>query len=273
MVLGKNITQYDVEYNPDLLDPIPRSKGRKAITNGELPKFYGYDIWNFYEVSWLGRTGKPEVRIATISITSDSEYIVESKSVKLYLNSFNNTVFENEEAVQSAIASDIANATAGDVQLILYPLTKLSNTPLINFGSSCLDDLDVECNIYDLAPELLDGAFDTNNVVSETLHSNLLKSNCLVTNQPDWASVEISYTGPKIDHKKLLQYIISFRNHNEFHEQCIEHIFYDLTRFGTPSELSVYGRYTRRGGIDINPVRCSFPCDLSKINILRHVRQ
>lgn len=274
MFLGQNITEYSKSYDPELLDPIPRSTGRDAISaNGTLPKFYGFDIWNFYEVSWLGPKGKPEVRVAMLSVGADSEFLVESKSVKLYLNSFNSTVFESADNVQMAISRDVAKATNGDVQVAMYTLEQLQNTPLINFSSLCIDDLDIECSIYEHSSSLLQGAADVDNIATESIHSNLVKSNCLVTNQPDWASIEISYTGPKINHEKLLQYLVSFRNHNEFHEQCIEQIFSDITNYCSPTDLTVYGRYTRRGGIDINPLRSSKPYDISQTNILRHIRQ
>jgi 7-cyano-7-deazaguanine reductase len=267
--LGKKV-EYDPYYNPEKLFPIPRKGKRDEIDIPEKLPFYGVDIWNHYEVSWLNAKGKPIVALAEISYDCTSPFIIESKSMKLYFNSFNNTKFNSVEEVQETIKKDIEIKILSPVTVRILPLDELQNKPLsINFDGICLDKLDIECSIY-----LTDASYliTENNIVTETLHSNLLKSNCLVTHQPDWGSVQINYKGKKINHEGLLRYIISFRNHNEFHEQCIERIFMDILRHCQPDELTVYGRYTRRGGLDINPFRSTkkFP---ESVNNLRLIRQ
>ena len=261
--LGKSSSYVD-QYDAALLFPIARRSKRDEIgLTGTLP-FFGADLWTAYELSWLNPRGKPQLALARITVPAESTHIVESKSVKLYLNSFNNSVFADATAVQTRLREDLSSAiwqggnimSSVGVQLVLPQ--DFDKEPVHELDGLNLDRLDLECTHYQPAPELLTAQF--NEVpVTETLASQLLKSNCLVTGQPDWGSVRISYTGPQIDQAGLLQYIVSFRNHNEFHEQCVERIFMDIWRACKPSKLEVYARYTRRGGVDINPWRTSHP--------------
>lgn len=261
--LGKSSSYVD-QYDAALLFPIARRSKRDEIgLTGTLP-FFGADLWTAYELSWLNPRGKPQLALARITVPAESTHIVESKSVKLYLNSFNNSVFADASAVQTRLREDLSAAIWQDgavmssvgVQLVLPQ--DFDKEPVHELDGLNLDRLDLECSHYQPAPELLT-AQSNEAPVTETLTSQLLKSNCLVTGQPDWGSVRISYTGPQIDQAGLLQYIVSFRNHNEFHEQCVERIFMDIWRRCKPSKLEVYARYTRRGGVDINPWRTSHP--------------
>ncbi len=250
--LGKK-AEYDPHYNPDKLFPIPRKGKRDEIGVPDNLPFFGFDLWNHYEVSWLNEKGKPIAALAEISYGCETPCIIESKSMKLYFNSFNNTNFKDAHTVEAIVKKDLEERVGGPVFVKISPLTNLSDNKLfVGFNGECLDELDIECSSYEVNPSLLTHEEE---LVEETLFSNLLKSNCLVTNQPDWGSVQISYKGKKINRKGLLQYIVSFRNHNEFHEQCIERIFMDIMNYCNPEELTVYGRYTRRGGLDINPYR------------------
>ena len=261
--LGK-ASAYTDQYDPTLLFPIPRAGKRAEIGIADIPPFFGADLWTAFEVSWLNLRGKPQVALVHFTIPCESPNIVESKSFKLYLNSFNNTRFADASEVQARLRADISEAvwrgaphpaTVG-VKLIAPEL--FDQEPVHELDGLSLDRLDVECTRYQPAPDLLKAQFDEA-PVTEVLTSNLLKSNCLVTGQPDWGSVQIRYTGPQIDQEGLLQYIVSFRNHNEFHEQCVERIFMDLWTHCKPIKLMVYARYTRRGGLDINPLRTSHP--------------
>lgn len=247
-------TQYDSAYNPDRLCPIPRESKRIeiGIDPSALP-FIGYDCWNHYEVSWLNAKGKPIIATAEIFYDCNSPCIVESKSLKLYFNSFNNTPFNSIEEVEAIIKKDLEQRIQSEVTIIITPINEKKAGQLNNsFDGTCIDNLDIDCSVYIVNPDFLS---TTEEIVEETLYSDLLKSNCLVTNQPDWGSVQIIYKGNKINRESLLRYIVSFRNHNEFHEQCIERIFVDILNRCKPDELTVYGRYTRRGGLDINPFR------------------
>ena len=235
--LGRHI-DYPREYDASLLFPIARSLGRDAlgISANALP-FAGIDRWHAYELSWLDARGKPRVATATFEVPADSPNLVESKSLKLYLNSFNASRFDNDDAVRDAIARDLSNAAGAPVK--------------VAFG---LPDIAIES--YG-PPDASLLACDANDDADETLSSALLKSNCPVTGQPDWASVRISYRGPRIDRAGLLRYLVSFRDHAEFHEQCVERIFVDVLARCRPRQLSVEARYTRRGGLDINPWRAT----------------
>lgn len=253
MELGKK-SEYDAHYNPNKLFAIARAEKRNeiGIDANDLP-FVGYDVWNHYEVSWLNAKGKPIVAMAELIYDCASPFLIESKSLKLYFNSFNNTQYETLADVAHIIQHDLSLCLQTDVSVRLQELASLKiSTVNVSFHGESLDQLDVACSEYTVNPDFLTVS-DT--VVNESLFSDLLKSNCLVTYQPDWGSVLIEYQGPKIDRAGLLQYLVSFRNHNEFHEQCIERIFMDIMRRCRPSELTVYGRYTRRGGLDINPYR------------------
>jgi 7-cyano-7-deazaguanine reductase len=261
--LGKSSAYVD-QYDATLLFPIPRAVKRQEIGVTGAAPFFGADMWTAYELSWLNPRGKPQVALVHFTIPCESVNIVESKSFKLYLNSFNNTRFADAAEVLTRLRADINEAVwrgavvQSSVGVKLIAPEQFDREPIYELDGLSLDRLDVECTRYQPAPDLLRAAVDEASV-EEVLVSNLLKSNCLVTGQPDWGSVQISYTGPQIDHEGLLLYIVSFRNHNEFHEQCVERIFMDLWTRCKPSKLTVYARYTRRGGLDINPLRTSYP--------------
>jgi 7-cyano-7-deazaguanine reductase len=274
--LGK-VAAYADQYDATLLFPIPRAPKRQEVgLNPAALPFFGVDMWTAYELSWLNLRGKPQVALAHISIPCETLNIVESKSFKLYLNSFNNSRFADAEQVLACLRADLnAVVWAGavvqaSVAVRLVLPEQFEREPLYELEGLRLDRLDVECTQYQPAPELL-RTLDNEGTVNEVLVSNLLKSNCLVTGQPDWASVQISYTGAPIVQEGLLQYLVSFRNHNEFHEQCVERIFMDIWQRCQPMQLTVYARYTRRGGLDINPFRTSQPQTLPANT--RHARQ
>jgi 7-cyano-7-deazaguanine reductase len=229
--------------------------------------FFGADLWTAFELSWLTPRGKPQVAIAHITVPCETPNIVESKSFKLYLNSFSNSVFSSVDEVRDRIRADVGEAvwrgasTQGSIGVKLLLPYDFGAQAVEELDGVNLDRLDIECTQYTPAPELLAAAF-AEKPVDEALVSNLLKSNCLVTGQPDWGSVQIRYSGPQIDQGGLLRYLVSFRNHNEFHEQCVERIFMDIWSRCKPVKLVVYARYTRRGGLDINPLRTSHPSAL-----------
>lgn len=263
--LGKE-TRYINQYNPGLLYPIPRQAAREplGLTAASLP-FKGVDIWNAYEVSWLNARGKPLVRLAEFRVPADSASIIESKSFKLYLNSFNLTRFDNEAEVVARLQQDLSQAAVAAVAVQLYSVEQ--GLYPRSLEGECLDDLDIEVQHYTPAPELLTS--DPQQPVEETLVSHLLKSNCPVTGQPDWASVQIHYRGPKIDREGLLVYLISYREKGDFHEACVEQIFCDLQQSCAPELLSVYARYVRRGGLDINPFRSTEQLVPDNLRLLR----
>ena len=269
------VTEYKSQYDASLLQGVPRSLNRDELkleaTN--LP-FLGCDLWNIYELSWLNGKGKPMVATGVVKVPFDSDNLIESKSFKLYLNSFNQTKFDNVESVQQYLIKDLSACANKPVTVELNADMSNFNEKLGNFTGECIDNLDIEVDNYQFTATLLTDLCLTESI-TETLHSHLLKSNCLITSQPDWGSVEISYTGKKIDREKLLRYLISFRQHNEFHEQCVELIYCDLMKFGKIDSLSVYARYTRRGGLDINPYRCSKDIEsrYSSLNNIRLLRQ
>ncbi|MGV2291757.1 NADPH-dependent 7-cyano-7-deazaguanine reductase QueF [Trinickia sp. YCB016] len=267
MELGKK-SNYESKYNPAKLFGIDRKTKRHEIgITGNLP-FHGYDVWNHYEVSWLTPKGLPRVAIAHIVVPCDSPNVIESKSLKLYFNTLNNTSFANAEEVESITSRDLSACAAAPVLVKLDALDNhASLMPGIPAGTS-IDGQDILIDHYHVDRHLLRTCDES---ISETLHSNLLKSNCLVTGQPDWGTLCISYDGRRIDRASLLKYIVSFRDHEEFHEQCVERIFKDIWDQCAPSRLTVGARYTRRGGIDINPVRSSEP--LPEILNVRLVRQ
>ncbi len=261
--LGQTSAYVD-QYDAGLLFPLPRETKRREIgISGSVP-FLGADLWTAFELSWLNPRGKPQVALAHITVPCESTHIVESKSFKLYLNSFNNTAFASADAVRDRIRADVSAAiwhggplqSSAGVRLVLPE--QFEREKVQELDGLSIDRLDVECTRYQPAPDLLTAALDEK-PVDETLVSHLLKSNCLVTGQPDWGSVQISYSGPQIDQAGLLQYIVSFRNHNEFHEQCVERMYMDIMSRCKPTKLAVYARYTRRGGLDINPWRTSHP--------------
>jgi 7-cyano-7-deazaguanine reductase len=268
--LGKK-AEYDPHYNPDKLFPILRKINRDKILIPEKLPFFGFDIWNHYEVSWLNKKGKPVVGLAKIIYDCHSPYLIESKSMKLYFNSFNNTEIENSEALQVIIKTDLENRLGASVVVKIILIKNIKEEKVLSgFPGICIDDIDIDCALYTLNPSYLHSESEN---VSEILCSNLLKSNCLVTNQPDWGSIQIAYEGRKINHEGLLRYIVSFRNCNEFSETSIERIFMDIMKYCQPNKLTVYGRFTRRGGIDINPCRSTNKTVASDEMNLRLCRQ
>jgi len=265
------LSNYDPHYNPERLFAIPRAGKRTEIgvDPNKLP-FYGFDYWNHYEVSWLNEKGKPMVAVAEILYDCTTPYLIESKSMKLYFNSFNNTPFKSIDEVKNTLERDLSQYVGGKVAVRMISLKEKELAHLESaFTGECIDELDVNCSVYLVEPNCLTVE---NTMVEEQLYSDLLKSNCLVTHQPDWGSVQISYKGQKINREGLLKYLVSFRDHNEFHEQCIERIFIDIMQRCKPKELSVYGRYTRRGGLDINPYRSTAKVTAQGLN-QRLVRQ
>lgn len=255
--LGKKSTHTD-QYTADLLFPVLRQNKRSELHIIDFLPFKGFDLWTAFELSWLNEKGKPIVAIGEFIFPCTSVFLIESKSLKLYFNSFNNTKFNSLEEVKITMQNDLSRAAGEEVIVKLYSPTDWRNSSIQFLSGECIDDNDIECDSYTVTPEYLicEGEED----FSETIYSNLLRSNCLMTGQPDWASVQISYTGQKINHDHLLKYIVSFRNHIEFGEHCVERIFTDIMQYCAPTKLTVYARYTRRGGIDINPYRSTEDC-------------
>ncbi len=263
--LGKD-TVYSTCYDPLLLDPIPRATAREQLeaVGGPLPDFMGVDLWTGFEVSWLNTHGMPQVAIVEFLVPCTSVNIVESKSFKLYLNSFNQTHFDSQQAVQECMTADLSAAAQGSVEIIFYQLAEYNGLrPVTEPQGHCLDQQHIAIDCYTPNPDFLslnkageEGASGSK-IVTETVYSHLLRTNCPVTDQPDWASVYISYQGAQIDRAGLLKYLVSFRQHQDFHEQCVEKIYADIMQRCQPTQLDVYARYMRRGGLDINPFRSS----------------
>ena len=261
-------TDYVSEYDAGLLYPIARvDKWAEMDIEAERLPFYGEDIWNAYEVSWLNVKGKPIVALAEFRLPCNSPNIIESKSFKLYLNSLNQMRYESFADVQQLLENDLSNAAGAPVTVMLRDVDSMAALVVLT-PDYCIDELDVEIDEYQPNSQLL-MVDDSVGVVEERLVSHLLKSNCPVTNQPDWGSVFIDYKGTKIDHEQLLKYIISFREHTDFHEQCVERIYIDIMRHCRPESLTVYARYVRRGGLDINPYRSSAPLVLGNDRLTR----
>lgn len=258
--LGKTVAGSE-RYDPGLLFPIARAPKRTELgIDGALP-FHGADIWNAWELSWLDARGKPQVATATFRVPCDSPSLIESKSLKLYLNSLNETRFDKRETVCATIKRDLSLASGGDVDVDLHVLDDLAGARIATLDGTCIDDIDLDIDHYGPPrPDFL--VTDTTAAtIEENLVSHLLKSNCPVTGQPDWASVQVAYRGAPIDRASLLRYLVSYRRHDDFHEQCVERIFVDLLARCAPERLRVQARYTRRGGLDINPWRASEPGD------------
>lgn len=308
--LGKDVS-YPKGYDASLLFPMPRLDARRTLGLAGLPSqatiasdlpFKGFDLWNAYELSWLNAKGLPKIALLRLKVPCTSPNIIESKSFKLYLNSFNQTRFETVHHVFDRLRLDLAQASGAELELELVGPDQFSNENIVEFAGVDLDKLDVEIDCYQPDAAILkltgeasktavaSGATDTKaalNVsdaqgtsaelkiartsISEKVFSRLLKSNCPVTDQPDWACIQIEYTGPAIDHTSLLKYIVSYRTHNGFHEHCVEKIFVDILKQCSPTSLSVYARYTRRGGLDINPWRATF--DVKPPTLGRSARQ
>ena len=251
-------TEYASQYDRTLLQPVPRALNRDGlgITQNQ-PFTIGADIWTAYEISWLNEKGLPQVAIADIYLDYQSQNLIESKSFKLYLNSFNQSKFTDFNAVQQIMQQDLSECAQGDVKVRLNPVSVYDSQKIDHLQGDCIDEQDIEITSYEFSTDWLKDCV-SDEIVEEKLVSHLLKSNCLITNQPDWGTLHIHYVGNKIDHEKLLRYVVSFRQHNEFHEQCVERIFCDLMHYAKPEKLTVYARYTRRGGLDINPFRSNF---------------
>lgn len=250
-LLGQH-THYVDQYDTSLLFGIERSEARQTIGITDKLPFVGVDIWNAYELSWLNAKGKPMVAMAVLEVPCDSPRLVESKSLKLYLNSFANTPFNNAEKVVATIKQDLSALVGADVSVYLQGVN--SECLALPVDAICIDELDVSVDCYEVEPRLLTASQETK---TEILYSHLLRSRCPVTGQPDWATILVSYKGNAIDREGLLRYLVSFRNHQGFHELVVEQIYGDIQQQCQPQELSVYGRFTRRGGIDINPWRSS----------------
>ncbi|HFB64065.1 MAG TPA: NADPH-dependent 7-cyano-7-deazaguanine reductase QueF [Aeromonadales bacterium] len=266
--LGQSTTYVD-QLDSGLLFAIPRAEKRAEIgVQTQALPFYGMDIWNAYEVSWLNQKGKPQVAVAEFQFPCSSPNLIESKSFKLYLNSYNQTQFDSLTLVEKQLTTDLSVACGADIKVSLQSLQHLTEASFYTLEGELIDDLDIVVESYTYAPDTLLNCC-TGEQVSENLVSHLLKSNCLVTGQPDWASIQIQYRGNKIDRAALLKYLISFRQHNEFHEQCVERIYTDIMKYCKPEYLSVYARYTRRGGLDINPFRSTEAEEVDNIRLIR----
>jgi 7-cyano-7-deazaguanine reductase len=260
MPLGKN-TDYPQEYAP------ARSAAREALGLGaELP-FQGMDIWNAWELSWLAESGKPIVATAVITVPADSPNIVESKSLKLYLNSFAMSRYAAKGEIAGIIARDLTDLTESEVAVDVKPATEVSSYHIVDLPGDCFDHLDVQIEHGGVDANLLKTDGDAS--IEEALHSHLLRSNCPVTNQPDMGSVLIRYSGPKIIRESLLRYIVSYRQHNDFHEACVERMFVDIKKRCNPEKLTIYARYNRRGGLDINPFRSDFETTVENLRLWR----
>lgn len=263
LTLGQ-VTDYPQAFSADLLQAVPRILNRQEIEleHDNLP-FDGIDLWTAYEVSWLRENGVPAVAIVEVEVPVTSPNLIESKSFKLYLNSFNQSIFASFEAVRTQLQNDLSACAQAPVVVRIFSLEDYSAQQIHQWQSECIDDSPTSVATYSYDPELLvEIMSDSLETTTECLHTHLLKTNCLITNQPDWGSLYIHYRGPKMNPSVLLAYLVSFRSHNEFHEQCVERIFCDLMRFAKCESLLVLARYTRRGGLDINPLRYSHKQDL-----------
>ena len=250
--LGRE-TDYPHKYAPELLCPISRRETRIPLgLEDELP-FTGVDIWNAWELTWLGPGNVPRVATVEIHVPADSPNIVESKSLKLYLNSFAMSSFASETVVAETIARDLAPCVGAPAKVSVLPVSGTESRQAARLAGTCLDDLEISCTDWEVNADLLQA--DPLTVVTEDLHSHLLRSLCPVTAQPDIGSIQISYRGPRIDRAGLLRYIVSFREHNDFHEACIERMFVEILERCACEDLTIHARYQRRGGIDINPLR------------------
>ncbi|MGP0016462.1 MULTISPECIES: NADPH-dependent 7-cyano-7-deazaguanine reductase QueF [Pseudomonas] len=266
--LGKS-SEYIATYTPSLLFPIPRAaKWAELGLSAETLPYVGVDFWNCFELSWLLPSGKPVVAIGEFSIPADSPNIIESKSFKLYLNSLNQTPFVDTASLEAVLRADLSAAAGKPVGVRVRHLSEVQAEGVVALPGVCIDDLEISVSDYaHPRPELL--RCDASRVVEEAVHSHLLKSNCPVTSQPDWGSVVVEYRGAALDHASLLAYLVSFRQHSDFHEQCVERIFLDLQRLLKPEKLTVYARYVRRGGLDINPYRSTEKVEFQNLRLVR----
>jgi 7-cyano-7-deazaguanine reductase len=247
-------TRYADAYDARLLFPVDRSPQRAELGFGAAVPFGGIDLWTAYELSWVDAAGKPQVAIATFAVPAESPRLVESKSVKLYLTAFNQTRFSSDSEVAAVLGRDLSEATGAHVEVSLTLPRGFAALPHAELTGICLDDLPITADAGEPVPEALVAAGPP---VAETLFTRLFRSLCPVTGQPDYASIQLAYRGARIDRAGLLRYLVSFRRHPGFHEHCVERIFADVWRRCRPEALCVYARFTRRGGIDINPWRAS----------------
>lgn len=251
-------TQYEERYNPALLDGVPRALGREIIPTRH--PFHGVDIWNAYEISWLNPKGKPQNAIGEFHIPCTSPNLIESKSFKLYLNSFNQEKYESQKTVMDAMHRDLSKCAGAQVEVRFSSAKDVIQTQ--TFDGICLDDLDVELNSYNVDPNLLKSVFPAKRDLfaygMTNYFTTLFKSNCLVTSQPDWAHIQIKHAGGALQPESLFKYLMSYRKHQGFHEHCVENIYRDIMNKCKPEKLTIYARFTRRGGLDINPFRSNF---------------
>lgn len=259
-------TEYPERYSPGHLCGIPRATERRGLGLDERLPFHGEDLWTAYELTWLDGRGKPAVATGILRVPADSPRLIESKSLKLYLNSLSMTRFPSISEVAKIIAADLSNCAAARVDVTLTPLQDAPSLLHVLPGE-CLDALEIECDARPVDASLLEAA--DGRLVTETVHSHLLRSNCPVTGQPDLGSILVRYSGPAINHASLLRYLVSYRRHSGFHESCVERIFVDLRRRCAPHQLTVYARYNRRGGLDINPFRSDFETDPANLRLWR----
>ncbi|MDX1403129.1 MAG: NADPH-dependent 7-cyano-7-deazaguanine reductase QueF [Woeseiaceae bacterium] len=263
--LGKS-TRYPLEYDPGVLCAVSRNPAREALGLGTQLPFMGMDIWNAWELTWLAKTGKPIVATAVITVPAESPNIVESKSLKLYLNSFAMTRYAAKSELEGIIARDLSDIIESKVTVDIKPETDPKMYRIVDLPGRSIDDLDINIEASGVDASLLK---TTEGETEETLHSHLLRSNCPVTNQPDMGSVMVRYKGTNIDRESLLKYIVSYRQHNDFHEACVERIFVDIKTRCATEKLTVYARFNRRGGIDINPFRSDFETSAENLRLWR----
>jgi 7-cyano-7-deazaguanine reductase len=255
MLLGRQAPDV-ADYAPHLLYPIPRGEGRSRLGLGATLPFTGVDLWHAYEISWLESTGKPVVRVGRFAIPATSPAMVESKSFKLYLNSLNNTRFAGEAEVRETLRRDLGAAVGADLEVTLLQPDDPRLATAVPPGI-CLDSLPVSPPAGEPVAQML--ALAGEDLVEEHLYSHLLRSLCPVTGQPDWATVCCHYRGRPLERGSLLHYIVAYRQHREFHEQCVERMFRDILAACRPAYLRIQALYTRRGGLDICPLRSSDP--------------
>ncbi|HUD97408.1 MAG TPA: NADPH-dependent 7-cyano-7-deazaguanine reductase QueF [Woeseiaceae bacterium] len=263
--LGRK-TGYPAHYSPALLCAVPRAGSRRALGVAETLPFDGEDVWTAYDLTWLGRGEKPAVATAILRVPASSPNLIESKSLKLYLGSLSMTRYRDVGDVASVIARDLSSVAGAAVAATLQSLPdKAGLIPVL--PGTCIDDIEVECRSWQVDTSLLH--CDDRDIAEEALHSHLLRSLCPVTGQPDIGSILIRYRGPRIDQAGLLRYLVSYRDHGDFHEACVERIFVDLQRYCRSTELSVYARYNRRGGLDINPFRSNVTSSAPNLRLWR----
>ena len=260
-------SEYPDEYSAALLFAMERAESRATLGLGDDLPFQGVDIWNAWELTWLANNGQPRIATVEMRVPAESPNIVESKSLKLYLNSFSMSSYESADEVRDVIRRDLSRCVGSDADVILQIPAATEGQSSDSLPGDCIDDADVECDTWDVDASLLQS--NSNDIVTESLHSHVLRSLCPVTSQPDLGSVLISYSGPKINRASLLRYIVSFRKHNDFHEACVERMFLDIQERCGPDQLAVCARYQRRGGIDINPCRANFPFEAPNLRLWR----